>query len=146
MTSIDTTDVPDYTSLLRLNGGRYLVLGAGQGIGRQSAHALVANGAQVICVDLDPKRVEAVVAELGPAATAWTGDITKAAVVRSRCPACPQCGQRKFRPAGLGARREQCGQVEDVPRSSTRLMVIPAASALSFRARMRWPTRQSRVL
>jgi NAD(P)-dependent dehydrogenase (short-subunit alcohol dehydrogenase family) len=83
MTSIDTADVPDYTSLLRLDGGRCLVLGAGQGIGRQSAHALVANGAEVICVDLDPKRVEAVVAELGPAATAWTGDITKAAVVKS---------------------------------------------------------------
>jgi NAD(P)-dependent dehydrogenase (short-subunit alcohol dehydrogenase family) len=83
MTTIDTIDVPDYTSLLRLDGGRYLVLGAGQGIGRQSAHALVANGAEVICVDLDPKRVEAVVAELGPAATAWTGDITKAAAVKS---------------------------------------------------------------
>jgi NAD(P)-dependent dehydrogenase (short-subunit alcohol dehydrogenase family) len=79
MTAPDTTDVPDYASLLRLDGGRYLVLGAGQGIGRQSAHALVANGAQVICVDLDPARVEAVVAELGPAATAWTGDITQAA-------------------------------------------------------------------
>jgi hypothetical protein len=38
VTSIDTTEVPDYTSLLRLDGGRYLVLGAG----------LVANGAQVI--------------------------------------------------------------------------------------------------
>jgi NAD(P)-dependent dehydrogenase (short-subunit alcohol dehydrogenase family) len=83
MTTLDTTDVPDYTSLLRLDGGRYLVLGAGQGIGRQSAHALVANCAQVICADLDPKRVEAVVAELGPAATAWTGDITQAAAVKS---------------------------------------------------------------
>ena len=83
MTSLDTTDVPDYTSLLRLDGGRYLVLGAGQGIGRQSAHALVANGAQVICVDLDRQRVEAVAAELGSAATAWTGDITQAAAVKS---------------------------------------------------------------
>ena len=80
MTAPDTTDVPDYASLLRLDGGRYLVLGAGQGIGRQSAHALVANGAQVICVDLGQARVEAVVAELGPAATAWTGDITQAAL------------------------------------------------------------------
>jgi NAD(P)-dependent dehydrogenase (short-subunit alcohol dehydrogenase family) len=51
VTAPDTTDVPDYASLLRLDGTRYLVLGAGQGIGRQSAHALVANGAQVICVD-----------------------------------------------------------------------------------------------
>src|ERR1700722_4189550 len=82
MTTLDTTDVPDYTALLRLDGGRYLVLGAGQGIGRQSAHALVANGAQVICVDRDQQRVEAGGAELGPAATAWTGDVTAAAAVK----------------------------------------------------------------
>jgi hypothetical protein len=43
----DTTAVPDYASLLRLDGARFLVLGAGQGIGRQTAHALVANGARV---------------------------------------------------------------------------------------------------
>jgi hypothetical protein len=40
-----------------------------------------------------------------------------AAAIRSRWPACPQCGQRKFRPAGLGTRREQDGQVEDVHRA-----------------------------
>ena len=68
-----------------------------------------------------------------------------AAATRSRCPSCPQCGQLKFRPAGLGTRRAQRGQVEDVPRSSTRCTVIPAASALSDRARIRCPTRQSRV-
>src|SRR6185437_9811531 len=68
-----------------------------------------------------------------------------AAATRSRCPACPQCGQVKFRPAGLGTRRAQRGQVEDVPRSSTRRTVIPAASALSDRVRIRCPTRQSRV-
>jgi hypothetical protein len=42
-----------------------------------------------------------------------------AAAIRSRCPVCPQCGQVKFRPAGLGTRRLHAGQVEDVPRSST---------------------------
>jgi hypothetical protein len=68
-----------------------------------------------------------------------------AAAIRSRCPSCPQCGHRKFRPAGLGTRREHEGQVEDVPRSSTSVTVIPAASALSLRALMRWPTRQSRT-
>ena len=68
-----------------------------------------------------------------------------AAAIRSRCPECPQCGQRKFRPAGLGTRREQAGHVEEVPRSSASKTVIPAASALSLRARIRWPTRQSRV-
>ena len=69
-----------------------------------------------------------------------------AAATRSRWPWCPQCGQVKFRPAGLGTRRAQDGQVEDVPRSSTRCTVIPAAWALSDRTRIRCPTRQSRVL
>jgi hypothetical protein len=68
-----------------------------------------------------------------------------AAATRSRWPYCPQCGQVKFRPAGLGTRRPHRGQVEDVPRSSTRSTLIAAASALSDRARIRCPTRQSRV-
>jgi len=68
-----------------------------------------------------------------------------AAATMSRCPCCPQCGQEKFRPAGLGTRREHDGHVEDVPRSSTSSTVIPAASALSARAEIRRPTRQSRV-
>jgi hypothetical protein len=42
-----------------------------------------------------------------------------AAAIRSRWPWCPQCGQRKSRPAGFGTRRAQQGQVEEVPRSST---------------------------
>jgi hypothetical protein len=50
-----------------------------------------------------------------------------AAATRSRY---PQCGQRNTRPAGLGTRREQDGHVEDVPRSSVTLTVIPVASAL----------------
>jgi hypothetical protein len=68
-----------------------------------------------------------------------------AAATRSRCPACPQCGQVKFRPAGFGTRRAHSGQVEDVPRSPARCTVIPAASALPGRARIRCPIRQSRV-
>jgi len=68
-----------------------------------------------------------------------------AAATRSRCPPCPQCGQGNTRPAGLGTRREHLGQVEEVPRSSTSVTVIPAVSALSARARIRWPIRQSRT-
>jgi len=68
-----------------------------------------------------------------------------AAAVRSRWPFCPQCGQLKFRPAGLGTRRAQLGQVEEVPRSSARCTLIPAASALSDSTRIRCPIRQSRV-
>ncbi len=51
MTSTDDTPVPDYSSLLRLDGRGFVVVGAGQGIGRQTAHALANAGATVFCID-----------------------------------------------------------------------------------------------
>lgn len=51
MVSTDDTPVPDYPSLLRLDGKRFVVVGAGQGIGRQTSHALSSVGAKLICVD-----------------------------------------------------------------------------------------------
>ena len=44
MTRTDDTPVPDYPGLLRLDGRRFVVLGAGQGIGRQASHALASVG------------------------------------------------------------------------------------------------------
>ncbi|MCE7008937.1 SDR family oxidoreductase [Kibdelosporangium philippinense] len=43
----------DYTTLFRLDGRRAVVLGAGSGIGRESALALAAHGASVICADVN---------------------------------------------------------------------------------------------
>lgn len=43
----------DFLSLLRLDGCGFVVLGAGQGIGEQAAHALAQAGARVLCVDRD---------------------------------------------------------------------------------------------
>jgi len=43
----------DYGKLFRLDGQRALVIGSGSGIGRESALALGAHGAHVICADLD---------------------------------------------------------------------------------------------
>src|SRR5436190_11742645 len=54
MTRTDDTEVPDYQGLLRLDGRRFVVLGAGQGIGRQASHALASVGARLACVDQDP--------------------------------------------------------------------------------------------
>jgi NAD(P)-dependent dehydrogenase (short-subunit alcohol dehydrogenase family) len=51
---------PDYLSLLKLTGRGFVVLGAGQGIGEQSAHALAQAGAKVLCVDSDRGRAEAI--------------------------------------------------------------------------------------
>jgi NAD(P)-dependent dehydrogenase (short-subunit alcohol dehydrogenase family) len=47
------SNTPDYLSLLRLDGRGFVVLGAGQGIGEQTVHALAQAGARVLCVDRD---------------------------------------------------------------------------------------------
>ena len=65
MTRDDDTPVPDYPALLRLDGRRVVVIGAGLGIGRQTAHALTAVGARVCCVDIDRERAEDVASEVG---------------------------------------------------------------------------------
>lgn len=52
----------DYANLFRLDGKHALVIGAGSGIGRESALALAAHGARVTCADRDLPAVEATVA------------------------------------------------------------------------------------
>jgi NAD(P)-dependent dehydrogenase (short-subunit alcohol dehydrogenase family) len=65
MTTGDSAPVPDYGRLLRLDGRGFIVVGAGQGMGRQTAHALASQGASVLCVDIDKQRAEEVAAEVG---------------------------------------------------------------------------------
>src|SRR5687768_7667340 len=65
MTELDTTPVPDYQGQLRLDGKRYVVAGAGQGIGRQTTHALAAAGASVLCIDYDKAAADHVASEVG---------------------------------------------------------------------------------
>jgi 3alpha(or 20beta)-hydroxysteroid dehydrogenase len=55
------------------------VLGAGQGIGRQTAHALARTGARVLCVDRDPELAEAITAEVE--GVACVADVTARADV-----------------------------------------------------------------
>nr|WP_315591723.1 SDR family oxidoreductase [uncultured Cupriavidus sp.] len=66
---------PDYLSLLRLDGRGYVVLGAGQGIGEQTAHALAQAGAKVLCVDHDEELAQAVAENIG--GVACVADATK---------------------------------------------------------------------
>ena len=74
MTRTDDTEVPDYPSRLRLDGKGFIVLGAGQGIGRQASHALASVGAELVTVDLDPDLAADIAAEVG--GTPWSGDAT----------------------------------------------------------------------
>ncbi len=64
MTRTDDTPVPDYPGLLRLDGKRFVVLGAGQGIGRQASHALASVGARLALVDIDPDLASDIAAEV----------------------------------------------------------------------------------
>ncbi|WP_051792048.1 SDR family NAD(P)-dependent oxidoreductase [Amycolatopsis jejuensis] len=72
MEDLDRSPVPDYPSLLRLDGRTFVVVGAGQGMGRQTAHALASAGAHVACADLDKDRAGHVAVEI--AGTAYQVD------------------------------------------------------------------------
>ncbi len=70
----DQTPVPDYGSMWRLDKQVFIVLGAGQGIGRQAAHALSQAGATVVCVGRRADATEAIAQEVG--GIALVGDAT----------------------------------------------------------------------
>lgn len=57
------TDI-NYPGMLRLTGRGFVVLGAGQGIGSAAAHALAQSGANVLCVDTDESRAQAIAREV----------------------------------------------------------------------------------
>jgi len=65
LTSSDDSAVPSYTDLLRLDGRGFIVVGAGQGIGRQTSHALAQAGARVFCIDNDAALASEIAAEVG---------------------------------------------------------------------------------
>ena len=64
MTRADSSPVLPYPDLLRLDGRGVVLVGAGQGIGRQAAHALASVGARVFCIDFEPDLAVEVAAEV----------------------------------------------------------------------------------
>ena len=77
--SPDRSAVPDYLSKLRLDGRVFVVLGGGNGIGRQTGHALSQAGANVACVDHDASLAKMVAEETG--GIALVGDVNDRADV-----------------------------------------------------------------
>ncbi len=57
---------------LRLDGCGFVVVGAGNGIGRATAHALRSAGAELFCVDIDEGLAKSIADEVG--GTAWVAD------------------------------------------------------------------------
>lgn len=81
MTSTTETDrLTAYADLFRLDGKRAVVVGAGSGIGRESALALAAHGAEVVCADRDLKAAEET-ASHGDALSAYELDVLDSAAV-----------------------------------------------------------------
>ena len=64
MAQPERTPVADYANPARLDKRGFVVLGAGQGIGRQTCHALAQSGARVLCVDRESELAEAVAKEI----------------------------------------------------------------------------------
>lgn len=71
----DREAVPDYGAMQRLDGRVVAVVGAGRGIGRQTAHALAQAGAGVACIDLDRPAAAKVAGEVG--GHAFRADVRK---------------------------------------------------------------------
>lgn len=65
MTTTDAARVPDFARLLRLDGKAFIVIGAGQGMGRMTCHALTSQGARVLCVDIVADRAKEIAEEVG---------------------------------------------------------------------------------
>lgn len=70
----------DYSRLFRLDGRRAVVVGAGSGIGRESAMALTAHGAEVVCADRDVNAAQETVA-MGGGISAYELDVLDAEAV-----------------------------------------------------------------
>jgi NAD(P)-dependent dehydrogenase (short-subunit alcohol dehydrogenase family) len=71
----DQTPVPDYKKLCDLAGRVMVVLGGGNGIGRQTCHALAQAGATVVCVDRDWALADVVATEVK--GVPLVGDVTQ---------------------------------------------------------------------
>lgn len=65
----------DYSRLFRLDGRRAVVIGAASGIGRESALALAAQGAEVVCADRDADAAEQTAQAAGGTARSYPLDV-----------------------------------------------------------------------
>jgi 3alpha(or 20beta)-hydroxysteroid dehydrogenase len=72
--------ITDYCASIRLDGKGFVVLGGGQGIGRETCRALAQAGAEILCVDLKLELAQPVAQEVN--GHACEADVTKAPEMR----------------------------------------------------------------
>ena len=77
----ETPAAVDYSRLFRLDGRKAVIVGSGSGIGRESALALAAHGAEVVCMDRDLEAAKSTVA-LGGGHMAYELDVLDRDAVR----------------------------------------------------------------
>jgi NAD(P)-dependent dehydrogenase (short-subunit alcohol dehydrogenase family) len=80
MSTTESDRLGAYADLFRLDGRKAVVVGAGSGIGRESALALAAHGAEVVCADRDLAAAEQTAAA-GPTMSAYALDVLETAAV-----------------------------------------------------------------
>jgi NAD(P)-dependent dehydrogenase (short-subunit alcohol dehydrogenase family) len=90
MTGADDSPVPAYADLLGLDERGFVVVGAGQGIGRQTAHALASCGARLFCIDNQEQLAEEIAQEVE--GIPWVADARK----RSDAQAAVEEGRRQL--------------------------------------------------
>ncbi|MGH3355608.1 MAG: SDR family NAD(P)-dependent oxidoreductase [Nocardioidaceae bacterium] len=89
----------DYSRLFRLDGREALVIGAGGGIGREVAKALAAQGADVVCADMDVPAAQETAQACAGDARALQLDVTDSAAVDDVAESLPSLRILVFTPA-----------------------------------------------
>lgn len=85
--------------MFRLDGRQAFVLGAGSGIGRESARALAAHGAAVICADRDLPAAQETAESIGGPATVYQLDVLDRAAITTSATEFPDVDTLVFTPA-----------------------------------------------
>jgi len=75
--------ITDVGGRFRLDGRRYVVLGGGRGMGRHTSHSLAQLGAEVVVVDSDQDRADAVAKEVGSPEAGRVVDATDGVQMRA---------------------------------------------------------------
>ncbi|MFZ3454608.1 SDR family NAD(P)-dependent oxidoreductase [Arthrobacter sp. 7Tela_A1] len=86
----------NYSDLFDLAGRRVLVVGAGSGIGRESALALAAHGAKVVCADRDPDSAAATAELISAAGEPAMLDVLDPAAVHAAAELYADCAALVF--------------------------------------------------